>query len=86
MHNVTFTYTGSGINTGPIQGGGDIILSGFWAVSSSNELAVTHFSAGDNRLNLRVRARMVAPCSDLRVAAMIQLCLSRCPWRFSAVA
>jgi hypothetical protein len=51
VHNITYTYTGSGINTGPIQGGGSMILSGFWAVSSSNELAVTHFSAGDNRLN-----------------------------------
>jgi hypothetical protein len=51
VHNVTYTYNGTGINTGPIQGGGDIILSGFWAMSSSDELAVTHFSAGDNRLN-----------------------------------
>jgi hypothetical protein len=51
VYNVTWTYTGAGINTGPVQGGGDMILTGFWAISESDELAVTHFSASDQRLN-----------------------------------
>lgn len=50
VHNITWTYGGAGINTGPTQGSGDVIVPGFWAISHSDQLSVTHFTSRDQHL------------------------------------
>ena len=50
VHNITWTYTGTNpIVAGPIGApSGDVFVTGFYAISTSNLLAVTHFSANTN--------------------------------------